>query len=158
MLQMIIRICLVVISWSSLLLLPKKVINKFLPVSIFTSALVLIVCALSLKYKFWVVKGKLATQVFHDLSFVFGPFFAGTIWIFHLTFGRFTRYILINVFMNAALAVPLSKVFEKLKVSKLKNFKSYHLFFTYMTYALIIYGYQYLVHRSKEGSKAEQSV
>ncbi|WP_099157193.1 hypothetical protein [Virgibacillus ndiopensis] len=158
MLQTIIRISLIIVSWSSLFFLPKKVITKYLPVSIFTSALVLITCALSLKYKFWVVKGNLATKIFNDLSFVYGPFFVGTIWIFHFTFSKFTRYLLLNAAMNASFAIPLTKLFQKFKVYKLKNVKAVHLFLSYMSFAIIIYGYQYLVHRSKEGSKEEQSV
>lgn len=78
MLQTFIRIGSVITSLSSLVFLPKKTVYKYLPVSIFASLLVLIICALSIPYKFWTVKGNMTNRIFNDLGFVFGPFFAGT--------------------------------------------------------------------------------
>lgn len=150
MIQTIIRLGLVIISWSSLVFLPKKAFNKFLPVSLFTSLLVLIVSVLAIRYKFWVVKGGMSKKVINDLSFIYGPFFAGTLWIFHLTFGHFKRYLIVNTIMNASLSYPFNSLFEKLKVYKLINFKPIHVFLSYMSFSFIIYGYQLLLNWSNK--------
>jgi hypothetical protein len=147
MIPSLIRLGLVLISGLSLIFLPKKSLYKYLPVTVFTSTLVLIVCALSVPYKFWVVKGSKTTKVLNDLAYVFGSFFAGTLWIFHLTFGKFKRFVGINLFMDFLLAYPLNYVFQKLKVYKLVNFKSKHIFLTYFSFSFIIYGFQLLLEK-----------
>jgi hypothetical protein len=147
MVPAIIRIGLVLISGASLIFLPKKSFYKYLPVTAFTSVLVLSVCALSIPYKFWAVKGNKTTLILTDLCYVFGSFFAGTLWIFHLTFGKFQRYVAINFLMDMILAFPLNYVFQKLEVYKLVNWKSKHIFLTYFSFSFIIYGFQLLLEK-----------
>jgi hypothetical protein len=143
----LIRIGLVLISGLSLIFLPKKSLFKYLPVTAFTSVLVLSVCALSIPYKFWVVKGNKTTLILTDLAYVFGSFFAGTLWIFHLTYGKFKRFLGLNLLMDFLLAYPLNYVFQKLKVYKLVNWKSKHIFLTYFSFSFIIYGFQFLLEK-----------
>lgn len=147
MVPTLIRLGVVLISGVSLIFLPKKSFYKYLPVTIFTNVLVLSVCALSIPYKFWVVKGNKTTKVLNDVSYVFGSFFAVTLWIFHLSFGNFKRYVAVNFLMNMLLAFPLNYVFQKLKVYKLVNFKSKHIFLTYFGFSFIIYGFQLLLNK-----------
>jgi hypothetical protein len=149
LLSVLLRIGLIIISWSTFFLIPKKVFKMYTPVATFASLLVIIQSILSVPFKWWTVKGGLFTKVFNDLSFIFGPFFIGTIWIFHFTFGKFGLYALINILMDAFLAYPVNWVFEKLKVYKLVNFKPRHIFFTSISYALVIYAYQIFRATSK---------
>ncbi|WP_018707752.1 hypothetical protein [Siminovitchia fordii] len=150
MIPNITRIVSLIISWISAIFLPKSAFRKYLPVSIFCSLLVICGCFLSYRYKWWRVKGGIKELIFHDLSFIFGPFFVGTIWIFHLSFGKFKRYILLNLISNLSFSYPLTYVFEKLNVYKLVNFKRIHLFLYYYVFAFIIYGYQLLIERSRK--------
>ncbi|WP_313798884.1 hypothetical protein [Cytobacillus sp.] len=146
----LIRIAVLIISWISVMLLPKSALRKYLPVSIFCSLLVICGCFLSYKYKWWRVRGGIAELIFHDLSFIFGPFFAGTLWIFHLSFGNFKRYILLNLISNISFSYPLTYLFEKFNVYTLGNFKRIHLFLYYYVFAFIIYWYQLLIERSRK--------
>lgn len=150
MIPNLIRIVVLIISWISVIFLPKSAFRKYLPVSIFCSLLVICGCFFSYRYKWRRVKGGIAELIFHDLSFIFGPFFAGTIWIFHLSFGNFKRYILLNLISNLSFSYPLTYLFEKLNVYKLVNFKRIHLFLYYYVFAFIIYGYQLLIERSRK--------
>ena len=147
MIPHLLRIGMFLTSCISLIFLPKKSFYKYLPVSIFTSVLVLSVCALSIPYKLWVIKGNKTTKILNDLSFVFGSFFAGTMWIFHLTFGKFKQYFALNLLMNLFLSYPLSYVFQKLRVYRLVSFKSKHVFLTYFGFSFIIYGFQLLLNK-----------
>ena len=104
----LIRIGLLIISWISILFLPKSAFRKYLPVSIFCSLLVICGCLLSYRYRWWKVKGGITELIFMDSSFIFGPFFAGTMWVFHLSFGQFKRYTLLNLFMNLCFSYPLT--------------------------------------------------
>lgn len=142
MLPVLIRIGLLIISWSSVFFIPKKAFKIYTPVAIFASILVIIESILSIPFKWWTVKGGLVNKIFNDLSIILGPFFIGTIWIFHFTFGKFGLYALINVLMDAFLAYPINGILQKLKVYKLVNFKPLHIFLTAISYSLVIYAYQ----------------
>lgn len=150
MVSNLIRPGLIIISWISLIFLPKNAIRRYLPVSIFCSLLVSIGCFLSYRYRWWKGKGGIRDLIFLDLSFIFGPFFAGTLWIFHLTFGHFMRYVLLNAVMNLLLSYPLTTLFQKYKVYQLVNLKRSQLFTFYFGFAFIIYGYQLLIERSRK--------
>jgi len=144
----LIRLCIVLISWSTLLFLPKKSFHRYLPVSIFCSFMVIIVSLFALRYRWWSVKGSIAKLALMDLSFIYGPFFSGTLWIFHFCFGKFKRYLLLNGVMDALLAFPLNAFFQKSNVYKLQNFKPIYIFTMYYAFAIFIYGYQLLIDRS----------
>jgi hypothetical protein len=149
MLSAIIRIGLFLIPWLTIFFIPKNEFKKFTPVATFASLLVLVESILSVPFKWWTVKGGLLNKALNELSFIFGPFFVGTIWSFRFTFGKFWLYALINILMDAFLAFPANWVFQKLKVYKLVNFKPKHIFFTAISYALIIYGYQLFITSQK---------
>jgi hypothetical protein len=149
MLVAIIRISLLLIPWLTVIIIPKNVFKKYTPVAIFASLLVVINCILSVPFKWWTVKGGLLNKVFNDLSFILGPFFIGTIWIFRLTFGKFWLYLLTNTLMDLFLAYPINWIMQKLKVYKLVNYKSIHVFFISIFFALVIYPYQIFITRTK---------
>lgn len=131
------RICMILISWTSLLFLPKSVVRRFLPVTFFSASILLIETLLSLIFKWWKVKGGLKSLVADALGFIFGPFVAINIWIFHLTQKRFLVYTLVNLIMDLIFAFPLNAFFQKVGFYKLKKFTSIHLF-------LIAYGLSFL--------------
>ena len=149
MVSNLIRIGLIIISWISILLLPKPAFRKYLPVSILCSLMVVCGCFVSYRYKWWKVKGGITELIFMDFSFIYGPFFAGTLWFFHLTFGKFKRYLLLNSLANISFSFPLTSFFEKYSVYKLVNLKRIYLFLLYSGFAVIIYGYQLLIERSR---------
>ncbi len=138
----LIRWGLLILSWFSMLFLPKEKIKKYLPVTTFSTLLVVALSILNIPFKWWKVEGGLLNKVFNDFSFIFGPYFCGTIWIFHLTFGKFTKYFLTNLIMDAALSFPLGTLLQKLKVFKLVEFKPKHIFYTTFSYALALYAFQ----------------
>jgi hypothetical protein len=145
-----IRIGLFIISWATVFFLPKQSIKKYLPASTFVTILLLIQCMLSNPFKWWTVKGGLLNKILTELCFVLGPFFVGTIWIFRLTFGNFWLYMVVNTMMDALFAFPMNALFEKLKVYKLVNWKPKTIFYVYITYAAIIYGYQYVLRKPNQ--------
>jgi hypothetical protein len=147
-----IKIGLFILAWSTVFFLPKESIKKYMPASTFVTVLILIQCMLSVPFKWWTVKGSLINRIFTELCFVLGPFFVGTLWIFRLTFGKFWLYMIVNGIVNALFAFPMNAIFEKLKVYKLINWKPKTIFYVYITYAAIIYGYQKFINRSNRFS------
>jgi hypothetical protein len=145
-----IRLGLFVISWLSVIVLPKNSFKKYLPVANLASSIILIQSLLSLPYKLWVVEeGGIKDKVFNDLSIILGPFFIGTIWIFHFTFGNLRLYLLVNMLTNFLFAFPMSYLFKKLKLYKFVNFRPIHIFITQVFYSICIYGYQLFLNKIK---------
>ncbi|MBT2659106.1 hypothetical protein J7E81_28440 [Bacillus sp. ISL-18] len=149
MLPNLIRIGLLLISWSTLFFIPKKTLKTYTPVAIFASILLVIESILAVPFKWWTVKGGLLHKFFNDFSFIFGPFFVGTILFFRFTFRKFWLYAITNLLMDLFLAFPVSWLSQKLNVFKLVNFKPKHIFYTAIIYAIVIYGFQNFITRSK---------
>lgn len=149
MMVSIIRISLVVISWLTAIFLPKKSFIKFLPVTFFSACILLVENVLGTSYKWWKVKGGAKASANNALTFIFGPFFVGNIWIFHLTYRKFWLYTLINFLMDITLAYPLNFLFDKYGLYKLKKFKPIHLFLTAFSYSFLNYGFQRLMDKEK---------
>lgn len=149
MLVALIRTGLFLIPWLTAFFIPKKEFKKYTPVASFATLIVVIQSMLSVPFKWWKVKGGPLTKIINDLSFILGPFFVGTIWIFRFTYGKFWLYSIANILMDAFLAFPVNFVFQKFKVYKLVNFKPKHIFYTSICYAFVIYGYQLFISRPK---------
>lgn len=145
----LIRLSLLIISWVSIIFLPKKSLKKYLPITMFTSILTAGICVLATPYKWWIVEGGWKNKIFNMVSFVLGPFFVGTLWVFHFTFGQFYRYFVLNVVMDLMFSFPLNYFFQKAKLYKLVNFKPKHIFFTFISFSFIIYWYENFLNRFK---------
>ena len=145
----VIRILQLFLPWISLVFMPKKSMRTYFPASLFASSLVIGMCSLAIPYKWWSVKGGQKGKTLNDSSFIFSPFLVGILWIFHFTFGRFKRFFFVNLLMDSLFAFPLSYLYQKLDLFKLVNFKPKHIFFSFISFCLTIYGYQALTNKDK---------
>jgi hypothetical protein len=91
------------------------------------------------------VKKPLFPKLSSDISFLFGPFFIATFWVFKLTYGSFKKYLLLNVLFDYLFAYPLTSLAEKLKVYKMVNMTRFQLFLISIATALINYLYQHFI-------------
>jgi hypothetical protein len=140
------------LSWLSLLAYPKESIRKYLPVTIFALLLVSITHTLAATFKWWVNKGGVKIRVFQEFCFIFGPYLAGTLWIFHFTFGKLGRYLLVNLMLDSALAYGLKIVFPFFKVFKFGNFKPKYIFQMAIVSSLLLYAFQkFIIKQKKRG-------
>lgn len=133
---------LILIPWMSLFFMRKQDFKRFLPVGTFISLLIAIETDLSNKFGLWKIKGNERDRFLTDFTFILGPFFIGTLWIFRFTFRRFWLFLFSNIVMDYLLAYPLTTMFEKLGIYKLKKLKRFYLFLLSVSYAIVLYGYQ----------------
>ncbi len=137
------RIVNAIILWTIVILfLPKYAFKKYLPVTLFCSCFFLIQSLLNSIFKWWEVKGGLKYRIFDDLAFIFGPFFTINLWVFHLTFGKFSIYAFCNLIMDLVYAYPLNALFQKIGHYKLKRETSTVLFIKTYFLALLNYLFQ----------------
>jgi hypothetical protein len=130
------------LPWISLLFMKKGGVKRYMPVALFAAILVMLDCELGFTYQWWKINIAIFPAFQTNFAFVFGPFMAGTIWIFYLTFRKFWLYLATNVVIDALFAFPLSSWFQKLGVYRLINFNNWYVLVTSVSFALLIYVYQ----------------
>ncbi|MBM4761169.1 hypothetical protein [Bacillus sp. B15-48] len=143
------RIGMILISWGTVFFLPKKMFFKFLPVSLFSSIIILTEYLVGAPRNWWAAKGGMKTIANNGLMFTFGPYFIGNIWIFSLTYRKFWLYTLLNIMMDYILAYPLNAFFEKINLYKLKKLRPIHLFLLSLGYSFVNYGFQLFVDKNQ---------
>ena len=143
MLANIFRIVNAIILWAIVLcFLPKQSFKRYLPVTLFSSCILLIETLLNLIFKWWKVKGGIKYMVFDALAFIFGPFFTINLWVFHFTYGKFPLYALLNFIIDLVFAYPFNTFFQKIGHYKFKKFNSAILFFISYSLSMLNYGFQ----------------
>jgi hypothetical protein len=140
---------LILISWATVIFLPKKSFFKYLPVTLFSSLIILTEYLLGAPRNWWKTKGGIRTIANNGLTFTFGPYFIGSLWIFRLTYGRFWLYTLLNIIFDYILAYPLNTFFEKISLYKLKKIKPIHLFLLSLGYSFVNYGFQLVLDKNQ---------
>ena len=129
------RIGLILLSWTSVIFLPKKLFFKYLAVTLFSSIIILIEYLLGGPRNWWKAKGGIKAVANTGLIFIFGPYFVGNLWIFHLTFGPFCLSSIFILLADFLLAYPLNTFFELLNLYKLPRIGPLHLFFLSLVYS-----------------------
>ena len=148
MLTNIFRLGLLVLSWCSLLLYPKRSFKRYLPVTVFVTILVSILLLFSMPLKLWRVAGGHGSKIFNDLTFTLGPFFAANLWVFKLAYGNLWQYLGINFVIDFILAFPISSLFKKMNIYKLERLQPLSFFSIIFTFAILGYGFQYYFKES----------
>ena len=147
------RIGLILISWTTVIFLPKKIFFKYLPVTLFSSIIILIEYLWGGPRNWWKAKGGIKAVANNGLTFTFGPYFVGNLWIFHLTYGKFWLYTIVNLLADFLLAYPLNTFFEKINLYKLKKIGPIHLFILSLVYSFANYGFQLVLDKNQMKSK-----
>jgi hypothetical protein len=145
-----------IIPWLSAPFLGKKSFIRFLPVASFTNLFISVFSVMANKKKWWITKNPL-TPGLVDFTYILGPFFVVTIWIFKLTYGNFRKYFITNAVLDILCAYPLAEIWERMGIFKLKKLTHTRWYFIIFTLANIIYLYQYLIEKTIIASKNLQS-
>lgn len=129
--------------------LPKQSFKRFLPVTLFCSAIILIQTLLNPIFGWWKVKGGYKYMVFDAIAFIIGPFFTTNLWVFHFTYKKFTLYALTNLVFDLIFAFLLSPFFEKVGHYKLKKYSRKTIFIIFYLFSLMNYAFQILFEKNK---------
>jgi hypothetical protein len=131
------------LPWVSLVFMKKQSIKRYMPVAIFSALLVTIVFEMAHAFKWWEMKEAIvAWGYITNVSFTYGLFPLGTLWIFYFTFKKFWIYFMVNLIIDSIFTFGLNDWFERQGVYTLINFTEWHVFGVMTFLALIIYAYQ----------------
>ncbi|SET70755.1 hypothetical protein SAMN05421676_10712 [Salinibacillus kushneri] len=139
-----------VLLWGSLVFIPRKSIKRFMPVTILSSLITMTGTFIGLNYNLWEIKGNARRKLWNALTLVLGLFPLGNIWIYHLTYGNFRRYVLANLLNNIIYGLPIITFLEKMNFIKYTKFSRFHHIVVAMIYSTILYGYQNLYDHSEK--------
>ena len=140
----IILIVMVIFSWITIPFIGWKDIRRFVPSSLFISFILMILSYLGTKRKWWVFKTKINPNINPEFPFIIGPFLAGSLWIFKLTYGNFLKYISYNTVLDLLFSYPLTWIFNKLNIFSLKRLSHFRFFLMFYSTSFLMYGFQKL--------------
>lgn len=130
-----------VIPWLTLFFMENY--KRYVPVAIFTSLIMTIVFEIAYTYKWWIIHEHILPWGYiTDVSFAYGLFAVGTIWIFYLTFHKFWIYVLTNLSFDILMAYVGLNILQILGVATIKNITEWQYFLVMFFVSFIIYGYQ----------------
>ncbi|QFT89610.1 hypothetical protein FIU87_13195 [Bacillus sp. THAF10] len=135
-----------IMVFMSILTLPFlgwKQIKRFLPSTLFISIFIAIEGLFAKKYNWWAVYKKIPPYFISNFAFIIGPFFAGSLWILRLTYGKFHQYILLNAVIDAIFVYPLVSFIEYMGIAAMKKMKRYQFYMTFMAKSILMYVFQW---------------
>ncbi|MDR4890392.1 hypothetical protein RGU12_23090 [Fredinandcohnia sp. QZ13] len=116
-----IRVFIVLCSVVAAVLLPKRSYITYLPVTLFSSVVLMFEVFYFTVHKLWKVKGGVSAMVCDAIIFMLGPYVFANFWVFHLSKGKILLYTLINLIADWIFAFPLITLLKKLQFFKLNT-------------------------------------
>ncbi|MGM0924100.1 MAG: hypothetical protein ACQEWW_23335 [Bacillota bacterium] len=145
--KMAFSLAMLIIPWLTVPFMGKKSFFRFLPVASFTNLIISVMALVGNRKRWWITKNPLSPGNV-DFSYILGPFFVATLWIFKLTYGNFSKYIITNIVLDLINCFPLFEIWEKMGLFKFKKMKHITWYFICVGFAFIIYGFQYIIEKS----------
>lgn len=140
-------LAMILIPWLTVPFMGRRSFFRFLPVASFINLFISVFSVKANMKKWWINKNPLFPG-YVDFSYILGPYYVATLWIFKLTYGNFQKYLIINVLLNVINAFPFISVAERVGIFKFKKMKHVTWYFICIALSIFIYGYQYLVEKS----------
>ncbi|WP_078382007.1 hypothetical protein [Sutcliffiella halmapala] len=136
-----------ILPWLTVPFMGKRNFIRFLPVASFVNLILSVFSLISHRRKWWITNNPLSPGPI-DFTFLLGPYFVATLWIFRLTYGNFPKYLITNMVLDLINAYPLPVIGNFFDIVKFKKMKHSVWYLINISLAVIIYGFQYLVEKS----------
>lgn len=144
------------LSWFSLPFVGKESIKRFLPASLFMAFIVRMVNVIANKRKWWWWYEKVHPSVAGVFPFMWGPFLVGSIWILKYTYGKFMRYMGLNLLVDAVFTYGIEPYLQRFGIASLVRMKKSGLMSVFTVLAFLLYGFQFV--QEKVVGKGKNSV
>jgi hypothetical protein len=125
-----------------------KNFKRYLPGTLFMSLLIALESIVAEKLNWWAIYKKIPPYFINEFAFIVGPFFAGSLWILRLTYGKFKLYLLLNAVVDAIFVYPFYALFEYIGIFKLKKMNNQQLYGLFMIKSLLMYAFQMVWERT----------
>ncbi|WP_096911897.1 hypothetical protein [Neobacillus jeddahensis] len=133
-----------ILPWGTTPLLGKSAFKRFLPAGVFISLMVRIVNIIAKKGKWWWWYEPFHPNLSGVIPFMLGPFFVGSMWILKWTYGKFFRYMILNLIMDSIFTYIVVPYLTKFGIASLVRMKKIQLMYVFTVLATILYLFQIL--------------
>jgi uncharacterized membrane protein YeaQ/YmgE (transglycosylase-associated protein family) len=147
---------LLILSWASLFKLDKYTFKRYLPAGTFTALIYTLLGGVNDNLKWWKVTKPILPKLPPNFPFAFGPFVFLPIWILKFTFGRLWLYLITNIVSGLLFAYPITSLFGKLGIYKMKKMTRIQLFFLSISSAILLYIYQLFIDETQKASLEQE--
>jgi hypothetical protein len=132
-----------IIPWLSIPFLGRGSIRKYLQTSIFITVFTKLLDLYGEKNRWWrFYKG---IHLFDSMDFLnLGPFFASSLWMLKLTYGKFFTYLISNTILHIVFIYAGLTYLKKLKVLALVKLSKPRYLVLHFFRGLLLYLFQYL--------------
>ncbi|MED3553242.1 hypothetical protein [Cytobacillus praedii] len=155
--KIIFSLAMVIIPWLSVPFMGKNSFFRFLPVASFTNLFISLLSVIANKKKWWINKNPLSPGLV-DFTYILGPFFVATLWIFKFTYGKFPKYLITNIVLDVINAYPFAQMWENIGIFKLKKMNHTVWYFICVGFAIVIYGFQYIIEKTIRNASTSVAV
>lgn len=132
-----------VLPWLSLFFMKRNSIYRYMPVAIFAALLLTIVSEIAYTYKLWLIKTSIVPWGYvTGVSFTFGVFMVGMLWVCHFTFGRIWLYVTVNLVLDLFFSYVTIPLAERLGIWELVRVNNFQIFLIMTGLSFIVYPYQ----------------
>lgn len=143
------NLSLILIPWLSLLFIGKRSIKRYSVSGVFIVIFEIINHLYGHKKKWWRFYDKPKSFIKGELPFSVGPYMPLSMWLLKFSYGKFKKFVLLNVIADGLFAFVFMDVLKKLKIIRLHKLNRFQ-FFIYIHYkAYLLYGVQYLFEKVK---------
>lgn len=147
-------LAMMIVPWLSVPFLGKRELRRFLPGALFICVWVTVESILAKKWMWWRFYEKLTPKVMGEIPFIVGPFFIGSLWILKFTFGKFFRYLIVNIVTDVLFAYPGVYFLKRFGIVSLVRLKHYQMVLLFITKSVLMYGIQSLAMLRQKKAKS----
>lgn len=137
-------VLMITFSWFSLAFIGTESIKRFLPASFFMAIVVKVVNIIAKKRKWWWWYKTIHPSVSGEFPFVWGSFFAGSLWILKNTYGNLLRYLGLNLITHLFFTYILEPFLQKTGIASLVRMKKIQLMYVFSVLSFLLYGFQFV--------------
>ena len=136
-----------ILSWSSIAFVGKGSLRRFLPSCLLMGIIVKIVNMIAKKRRWWWWYEKIHPSVSGEFPFVWGSFFATSLWVLKWTYGKFIKYLGLNLIVHSGFTYGLEPYLQKFGIASLVRLNKIQLMYVFMSLAILLYGFQMVNER-----------
>jgi hypothetical protein len=133
-----------ILSWFTIPLLGERAFKRFLPSGLFISLMVRIVNIVAKKRRWWWWYETIHPKLSGVYPFMLGPFLVGSMWILKWTYGKFLRYMILNLIFDSFFTYLVVHYLTKFGIASLVRMKKIQLMYVLTVLSLLLYIFQLL--------------
>ncbi|NPV92172.1 MAG: hypothetical protein HPY50_15500 [Firmicutes bacterium] len=130
-----------ILPWFTLLLMKREEVKRYMPVGLFAIVSSIVIVDIGATLNLWALRDNIFPfgKVF---SYHLGGIPVVTMWLFKFTYGRFLRYVTVDVFYNLAFAFLMSPWLAARGIRENVEVTALGLFFIITVHGILLYIYQ----------------